>query len=74
MPSAICRQRCFDGNLGRLYYPGDVVEDMPLKHPLSKCFEFKKVSNPVGEEIKEVKEEPKEEEDQKRGPGRPKKE
>jgi hypothetical protein len=65
MPFAICRKRCFDGNLGRLYYPGDVVEDMPLKHPLASSFEFKKVSSPV---VEEVKEEP---EVVKRGPGRP---
>ena len=82
MPFAICRKRCFDGNLGRLYYTGDVVEDMSFKHPLAGSFEFKKVPSPVIEKIEEVEEkEEKEEEvidedkkEVKRGPGRPKKE
>jgi len=78
MPLAICRMRCFDGKLGRLYYIGDVVEDMPKNHPLASNFEFRKVSAPVVETIeepKEIEEKPNEDsKEEKRGPGRPKKE
>ncbi len=65
MSWAKCRKKCFDGNAGRLYYEGDMVEDMPPDHPFIKngCFKYVpevKKATPPPEEPEEV-EEPKKE-------------
>lgn len=69
MPSAKCMVRCWDGDIGRLYYPGDIVDGMPLNHKLAKCFRFEKEKPKEPDFSSSDEPETKEE---KRGPGRPK--